>query len=545
MDLHNACLTLCAAFLVGYFLRQRRRWSSVRDVPGPETPSWVFGHQWYFQNEEAGVVEKNFLERYGNVVRWRGPFGDDRLWVSDPKAIHHILHKGGYNYAKSKDEREQARLITDYSVGWADGEVHRRHRRAMTPAFGTANIKDLLPTFMKFANKLTDKWHDVIENEESRDSATIDANMWFGKATLDAIGAGAFEYDFSSLDNTDNLLARSYQNLFVEVFGGATKGITFIMDIIRWLPSGLLTWLLFDIRALPEMENLRLNRKEAHIVARRLIEAKRQELKDGTARKDILSSLVKAGATQRPDSSMSDDEIVAQVRGLMLAGHETTAKSLTFAIWELAKHPEFQEKLRAEICGALEMVRARGGVNFDVNDFGNMPHLVAVIKETLRMHPIAVDIPMRMSRAADILPLTKPFIGLSGKVYNELPIPAGATIVISTFGYNQNPDLWGPNAYEFRPERWFDMNEKPESPVGMYGNLVTFSGGVRSCLGWRFSVVEMQAFIVTLVRQFKFSLADGNPPIRRRRPGILVPMVAGEEEKGAQLPIKVTALRND
>jgi len=55
----------------------------------------------------------------------------------------------------------------------------------------------------------------------------------------------------------------------------------------------------------------------------------------------------------------------------------------------------------------------------------------------------------------------------------------------------------------------------------------------------------MQAFIVTLVRQFRFSLADGNPPIRRGRPGILVPMVAGEEEKGPQLPIKITALRNE
>jgi len=55
----------------------------------------------------------------------------------------------------------------------------------------------------------------------------------------------------------------------------------------------------------------------------------------------------------------------------------------------------------------------------------------------------------------------------------------------------------------------------------------------------------MQAFIVTLVRQFAFSLADGNPSIRRRRPGMLVPMVAGEEEKGVQLPIKITGVIND
>ena len=95
------------------------------------------------------------------------------MWIADPRAINHILHKGGYNYGKSKDEREQARLITDHSVGWADGEgpryilfstlvilllpqgeVHKRHRRAMTPAFGALEIKNLLPSFLEFANKV-------------------------------------------------------------------------------------------------------------------------------------------------------------------------------------------------------------------------------------------------------------------------------------------------------------------------------------------------------------------------------------------------------
>lgn len=243
---------------------------------------------------------------------------------------------------------------------------------------------------------------------------------------------------------------------------------------------------------------------------------------------------------------MSDDEVIAQaqVRELLLAGHETTAKALTLAIWELAKHPEYQNKLRAEIHGGLEAVHARGGVDLDISDFENMPYLVVLAKETLRMHPIAADIPMRISRAADCLPLTKPIIGLSGRLYHELPIPAGTSIVISAFGYNQSPDLWGPDAYEFRPERWFNANEKPESPVGMYGNLVTFSGGVRSCLGWGFAVVEIHAFIVTLVGQFKFSLADGDPPIWCKRPGILAPVVLGEE-KGAELPVKITTLRNE
>ena len=94
----------------------------------------------------------------------------------------------------------------------------------------------------------------------------------------------------------------------------------------------------------------------------------------------------------------------------------------------------------------------------------------------------------------DVLPLTKPIVGSSGRVYTELPIPKGTPIFISLHGYNllvpfanpaisfspersyfcicnRNQDLWGPDAQVFRPERWFEMNEQVESPVGVYGNL--------------------------------------------------------------------------
>ena len=93
----------------------------------------------------------------------------------------------------------------------------------------------------------------------------------------------------------------------------------------------------------------------------------------------------------------------------------------------------------------------------------------------------------------DVLPLTKPFVGTSGRAYTELPIPKGAVLYVSLTGYNlyvfqryyhnlldttlilsfrgRNRDLWGQDAYEFRPERWFEMNEQAESPVGVYGNL--------------------------------------------------------------------------
>ena len=96
----------------------------------------------------------------------------------------------------------------------------------------------------------------------------------------------------------------------------------------------------------------------------------------------------------------------------------------------------------------------------------------------------------------DALPLTKPIVGTSGRVYTELPVPKGTNVTISVTGYNlyffpakslppqqstyhrsrnRNQDLWGPDAYEFRPERWLETNEHIETPVGVYGNLYGYS----------------------------------------------------------------------
>ena len=158
----------------------------------------------------------------------------------------------------------------------------------------------------------------------------------------------------------------------------------------------------------------------------------------------------------------------------------------------------------------LGRIRTRGDSDFTVDDFNSMPYLLAVTKvcqrpaiswrelthsaqEILRVYPVALEI-TRAAKDDNVLPLSKPVVGVSGKVYNELPILAGTIISVSTVGYNlyvrslyldlvkaeeieagffpcRNKDIWGPDAYEFRPERWFNMNEKPELPIGVYGNL--------------------------------------------------------------------------
>jgi len=166
MQYQFGALGICAIAFAYVFLRRRRRLATIEDVPGPVNPSWIFGtspvgqpdpshffseidgiecvnvqgHQWYIQAEEAGAADKRFLEYFGNIVYWNGPFGvrlalhpsirrcllfehstkmigahmqEDRLWIADPKAINHILQKSGYFYAKPTNIREQVALLAD------------------------------------------------------------------------------------------------------------------------------------------------------------------------------------------------------------------------------------------------------------------------------------------------------------------------------------------------------------------------------------------------------------------------------------------------
>ena len=121
----------------------------------------------------------------------------------------------------------------------------------------------------------------------------------------------------------------------------------------------------------------------------------------------------------------------------------------------------------------------------------------SLVQEVLRVNPAGFEV-RRAAKKDDVLPLSKPIVGVSGKVYNELFVPAGTMAFVSTIGYNmyvcplnsdsplsftvcRNKDVWGQDAYEFRPERWLEIDQKPDSPLGIYGNLFVTYFNLHRC----------------------------------------------------------------
>jgi len=105
--------------------------------------------------------------------------------------------------------------------------------------------------------------------------------------------------------------------------------------------------------------------------------------------------------------------------------------------------------------------------------------------------------------------------------------------------------FFGRNAHVFNPDRWLNGQVSKTTPIGVYGNLMTFSAGIRSCIGWRFAVLELQAFLVELLRNFEFSMTPKAMNVRREPALVMIPTIEGEVDKGAQIYLRVRVVSDD
>lgn len=263
------------------------------------------------------------------------------------------------------------------------------------------------------------------------------------------------------------------------------------LSVAQYLPSGGLRYLI-DHAPSPRLDVLRRLRKTVTDVARNLVEEKSAALLQGKGSKDIMSLIgrsrapfidlhvvdiipVKANNSENAATRLSEEEMIAQMqfvlyiclvsvhisnirrgcRTIILAGHETTANSLSWTLLELARKPEIQKKLRQEIRSKQREVDVRGDSTITTQDLDSMPYLTAVMKvrfavlflheissrcpvtqESLRFHAVVPN-NFRQAGGDDVLPLSKPIMTSSGEVIHELPIPKGIKIVTSIAGYNR------------------------------------------------------------------------------------------------------------
>ncbi|TFK25554.1 cytochrome P450 [Coprinopsis marcescibilis] len=525
--------------LVIYKVYRRSTRISIAHVPGPQPESFFLGNLREIFQSQAGVPDFKYQREYGDIVRVKGAFGEDRLMISDPKALQYIIHTSGYAYPKWPERTEISRVLMGRGLLWADGDIHKRQRKVMLPGFGVPESKSYVSIFRRVGTELTAQWTDILASSKDQ-SAVMNVANWLSRTTMDSIGEAAFDYHFGALTNDDNEFMEAYLGLMSDTLGSPPTSALFIQTVMPLWYLRLMS--MFSRKR--SLVHARHTAKLANAVAKELVRSKSEALLQGKGNKDILSLLVKANASENAETKLTEEEIYAQMRTILLAGHETSATTLCWVLLELARHPEVQEKLRREIREVERAIRARGGSDFTATDLDNMTYLHAVIKESMRYHP-ALYQNYRQAARDDVIPLSKPIVGPDGQLTNSLPISKGTKIILSIAAYNRNQETFGEDAHEYNPERWLDSKEKKGPTLGVYGNLLTFAGGIRTCIGWRFALYEVLSLTVEIINNFELGVTPDIERLRREACLVMLPTLEGEQLKGENLPLKITLATRD
>ncbi|KAK1221162.1 hypothetical protein PQX77_016039 [Marasmius sp. AFHP31] len=513
--------------MVAFLIRARRR--SLKFLQGPPTPSVLLGHEWDMSRKRVvGRLETPWFDQYGSAFRLAGCFGEDFLMLSDPRALQHVLHKSAYRYKKPGDIEHLFTKAFGTGIFSANGETHQRQRKVLNPAFSAGQIKPFSQLFYLSAKSLILKWREEIENG----ATVLDAVPWLRGMALEALGDTMLKYDFNGTHGEQKSELRDIiRDLFVDTRSPGKYQLLRSV-LYRFTPRAFTSIL--------ELKKTNEDKRFAHWVARSqavsqdLVKNQAENGGDGGKGNDLLNVVARSLETEDSRKALNPVEALSQMTTIIFVGHETTAITMNWVLYELSRHPKDQEKLFQEIRDARE--RNGNDGEFSVKDLEGMIYLNAVIRETLRLHPIVVEL-VREAEVDDVIPLEIPVVDASGSVLREIPVTKGQRVLASVYNYNRVKEVWGEDATEWRPERF--LVAKPKT-LGIFGNLLTFGAGVRACIGWRFAVLEIQTVVAAFVESFTFELQEGLE-IDQVRLSVASPLVKGEWNAGARLPLKVAS----
>ncbi|KAF8512751.1 cytochrome P450, partial [Hysterangium stoloniferum] len=454
---------------------------------------------------EIGDADMFWTREYGTAIRIKGTFG----------ALQYIFNVSGYNYPKPEDFRASVALIGGKGISWAEGSQHARHKKIMNPAFSLTSLRAFLPMVLKLKEE--------IQNNENT-STVLDIFPWLSRTALDSIGAAGFDYQFNAIDQKgETKLAKAYNNLLSDFLFDLPDSMIVFGSIMGILPQ----WMTSFLSLLPNtrMSRIRNYMSVARDVAKDIVDKQTNIYLNGKeGSKDIMSILVRANRAEDPNAKLSEEEILSQLTTIIFAGHESTSTTLAWALHELARHPEYQTRVRAEIRVTRAQAAQRGKVELTIADLDSMTYLLALVKETLRFHPI-VPYLIREARRDDMIPLETPITTKAGQVITSIPVSRGQRVFTSFVAYNRLKSVWGEDADKWRPERFIeDTVATQNTGLGVFANVITFGGGVKSCIGWRFAVLEMQTILIEILESFEFLPPPGNIEIIRGAAGMMSPM---------------------
>lgn len=526
-------------FLASGF-RLKNRWR-LRHIPLVRPLPFLLGHLWTFQFTPLYICYQRWAQQYGPIFLVF--FGKNPTVVlTDPDLIRQVAVK---YFAKFHDRPSfvamprgnNKRLVAIRSgLLVSKGGYWGSLRAALSPLFHSSALASYSPIFNHSAEKLLERVEAA-----SAGGAPVEMHRQLGRMTMDVIGRTAFGVDFITEGEEEDLKA-GRPNLVAAVkiiFSGGGPGTGFGVGLLFRILPDWLEPLCFNIffRAVGTVaKRLEYARSTFMSTADLLMQAaKRQALARGEsvqmvetdwrwwgpkyveqnpykgstpAPNSVLDMLMRA-TNKETGRGLTDVQIAAQCNTLIAAGYETSANALAFTLYCLATHPEAEARLLAE-------VDAFGGKEPTAEDLAGFPYLEAVLNESMRLYP-----PAHASNRECTAPGGCTLAGADGRQYH---IPYGTWVHFGIWGMHRDPQYWGEDALDYRPERFLDAAATAKRHPNAF---IPFGLGPRMCIGWKFAVQEMQTALIRLYQRYTFRLAfDQKQPLPLRA-GITLSPVGG------------------
>ncbi|KAJ3797629.1 cytochrome P450 [Lentinula aff. detonsa] len=514
--------------------------SSLSELRGPQSRSWLKGnHTQIFNMKHGWEFHKILAEEYGPAVQIKGFLGRRQLYTFDPKAMHHILVKDVSLFQPHRVDH--GALLLGKGLLNTIGEQHRKQRKMLNPVFSIAHMRSMMPIFYDVVDQLRNALNQRVQDGPQE----IDLLNWMARTALELIGQSGFGYSFDNM--VDDVPKHKYSVVVKDLVPTLSQlgfaRIYLLPLALKVLPTNVRTFIM-NITPWRALHDVRDMVNYMHELSVEIYQDKKRALKEGDEAvikqigkgKDLLSIMMKENMKADSEDKLEEAEIIAQVSTFIFAAMDTTSSGMSRVLHLLTLHPEVQDKIRQEILAAR---REHQGGQLSYDELVGLPYLDAVCRETLRLYAPVHNM-LRKSVEDAIIPLSRPVRGVDGNELTEIFLPKATTVVISILNANRDPELWGPDVLEWKPERW--LSPLPESILnskmpGVYSHLMTFSGGSRGCIGFKFSQLEMKVVIAMLVENFRFS-PSLDKEIFWQMSGIASPVVVGGNGH-PQLPLKV------
>jgi cytochrome P450 len=416
-----------------------------------EAPTFRTSFTNYMQNWPPAAYREGFWSLAG---LW--PFVPRTIYLTDPQLIEEMLITRPEAFGRDIiTVGALASRFNSDSLFFAEGVDWKWQRRALAPAFRHENLLRLTPIFAQCAKAQGDAWKNRPESEP------VDVMQAMSRVTFSIIeravlsGVGAFD-----------------REKYLAALSPTLGSISWLRMLALF---GLPQWLPFPGSAKATRESLYLFDETAKIV-----EARRASGAGGHAMIDLLLS----AKDPESDRVMTDSELVANLYGLMIAGHETSAVALGWSLWLLAKDQATQERLRAEV-QAIAGNEAIGPETVESLQFAKQ-----VIQEAMRLFPPFGALGRQPREDTTLGP---------HKVSKKEPI------YVAIWCLHRHERLWDdPNAFD--PDRFAPEKAKMRHRCA----YMPFGAGPRVCIGMSFAMLEMAAILATLVRDFRFAPVPGH-----------------------------------